>query len=744
MPIFQNRSTPLILLFVSTLFSSALLMFVLQPLFGKLLLPLLGGTPAVWNSCMVFYQSLLFLGYLYAHLIASRLHPQRQVIVHLSVIALSLLALPIALPENLIPPTQNNPTFWIFSTLALAIGLPFFILSTTSPLMQKWFSNIGHKNSADPYFLYAASNTGSLVSLLSYPFLIEPNWGLSAQQADWSMGYLGLCILIALCGAAQWKNYQASQLADSPLTTKITQAPLLSWKTKIYWGALAFVPSSLLLGLTNFISTDIASVPLLWIIPLTVYLLSFVIVFSRWNDKSHSWLIKLQPLFFIPFVAYAFINPADLPYWAYLGFHVIAFFFAVMVCHGELAAQRPHSAHLTTYYLIMSFAGMLGGMFNTFLAPFVFNGIYEYPLMIIAALLLRPSAAELSVKEVAMQLIDPLLLLGIGVGIYFSVTNLIGYFDGIVISLIILTIAVYFMRKRVVAYAGLIGVIICAAMSLHHAESHTLMQERTFFGVMAVRESVLTDENNQPETYHELFHGTTKHGAQRLIAAESKTPLTYYSRPSPMGQLFKTFDQVNENWTIGVVGLGAGALACYAKPSQTWTLYEIDPLVVDIAKNTAYFTYLSQCAPNAVSEVGDARLSLQNKPDGSFDLLMMDAFSSDAVPTHLLTKEAIELYFKKLKPNGILAFHITNRHLLLKKVVSIHAEQMHLAALINEFKPQTDAPLIVATDWVVLAKNSDTLKPLQTSQIGSWQKMPLYFDMPAWTDDFTNIVSIWK
>jgi hypothetical protein len=744
MPIFQNRSTPLILLFVSTLFSSALLMFVLQPLFGKLLLPLLGGTPAVWNSCMVFYQSLLFLGYLYAHLIASRLHAHHQVIVHLGVIALSLLALPIALPENLIPPTQSNPTLWIFSTLALAIGLPFFILSTTSPLMQKWFSNMGHKDSADPYFLYAASNTGSLVSLLSYPFFIEPNWGLSAQQADWSMGYFGLCIFITLCGAVLWKNYPASQASESEPLLSVKQAPALSWKTKIYWGALAFVPSSLLLGLTNFISTDIASVPLLWIIPLTVYLLSFVIVFSRWNDKSHRWLIKFQSLFFIPFVAYAFINPADLPYWAYLAFHVIAFFFAVMVCHGELAAQRPHRAHLTTYYLIMSFAGMLGGMFNTFLAPFVFNGIYEYPLMIIAALLLRPSATELTPKEIAMQLLDPLLLLSVGAGIYFSVTNLIGYFDGIVISLIILTIAIYFLRKRVIAYAGLTGVIICAAMSLHHAESHTLMQERTFFGVMAVRESILSDENNQPETYHELFHGTTKHGAQRLIAAESKTPLTYYSRPSPMGQLFKTFDHANENWTIGVVGLGAGALACYAKPSQTWTLYEIDPLVVAIAKNTAYFTYLSQCAPNAVSEVGDARLSLQTKPDGSFDLLMMDAFSSDAVPTHLLTKEALELYFKKLKPNGILAFHITNRHLLLKKVVSIHAEKMHLAALINEFKPQTDAPLIVATDWVVLAKNMDTLKPLQTSQIGAWQKMPLYFDMPAWTDDFTNIVSIWK
>ena len=738
----QNRSTFLIILFASTLFSSALLMFVLQPLFGKLLLPLLGGTPAVWNSCMVFYQSVLFLGYLYAHLLGTRLNSNVQITVHLAVIGLSFFALPVGLPENLLPPTETNPTFWIFSTLALAIGLPFFILSTTAPLIQKWFAHVGHKDSTDPYFLYAASNTGSLVSLLSYPFLIEPELGLADQQSDWTLGYVVLCLLIASCGFVLWKNYQSIESENVP--TSSPHAPQLSWKTQFYWGALAFVPSSLLLGLTNFISTDIASVPLLWIIPLTVYLLSFVIVFSRWNDKSHAWLVRLQPIFLIPFVAYAFINPADLPYWMYLFFHVIAFFFAIMVCHGELAAQRPHSAHLTTYYLIMSFAGMLGGMFNTFVAPFIFNGIYEYPLMIIAALLLRPSLKKFSLPEIGMQLIDPLLLLAIGVGIYFSVENLIGYFDGIAISLILLTIAVYFLRQRVIAYAGLVGVIIMSAMVVHHSESHTLMQERTFFGVMAVRESVLTDEKDQAETYHELFHGTTKHGAQRLIPTESKTPLTYYSRPSPMGQLFKTFDAQNENWNIGVVGLGAGALTCYAKPSQTWTLYEIDPIVVDIAKNSAYFSYLSQCAPNAISEIGDARLSLQNKPDGTFNLLMMDAFSSDAVPTHLLTREAIELYFKKLKPNGILAFHITNRHLLLKKVVSIHAEQMHLAALINEFKPQTAAPLIVATDWVVLAKNPETLKPLQTSQIGSWQKMPLYFDMPAWTDDFTNIVSIWK
>ena len=290
----------------------------------------------------------------------------------------------------------------------------------------------------------------------------------------------------------------------------------------------------------------------------------------------------------------------------------------------------------------------------------------------------------------------------------------------------------------------LTGAIIFLSLGLHGLSSHTLYQERTFFGVLAVRESVLTDEQNQPEKYHELFHGTTKHGAQRLAANLAKIPLTYYSIPGPMGQLFKEFDNTNQNWTIGIVGLGAGALACYAKDQQNWTLYEIDPLVVDIASNPDYFSYLKLCSRNTTMRVGDARLSLEKEPDQKFDLLVMDAFSSDSVPTHLLTEEALALYFKKLKPNGILAFHITNRHLLLKKVLSIHAEHLHLSALIQEFKPQQELPLVVATDWVVMAKNPETLAPLSQSLIGNWQKMPLYFDMKPWTDDFTNIVSIWK
>ena len=738
-----DRNLSLIFLFAATLFTSASLMFVLQPLFGKILLPLLGGSPAVWNTCMVFYQSILFLGYLYAHYLSTRYSQHRQILIHTAVILISFFALPLALPENTVPPTDSNPTFWLLWTLFLAIGLPFFVVSTTAPLIQKWFANVGHHTSHDPYYLYAASNTGSLIALLSYPFLLEPNVGLANQKSYWSVGYLILCLLIAGCAFALWKNRQTTEQQEDDQNAAADENNL-SLATKLHWLALAFVPSSLLLGLTNFISTDIASVPLLWIIPLTLYLLSFVIVFSKWNDKIHPLMVKLQPLFLLPFIAYAFINPADLPYWAYLILHLIAFFFAVMVCHGELAKLRPHTRHLTTFYLIMSFAGMLGGMFNTFVAPFVFNAVYEYPIMIVAALLLRPGLKLSLNTGLLLQIIIPALLVIAGIIVHATVDDLLQYFDVIVISLIGLTLLTYLLRARPVGFALMTGAIIFLALGVHSLSSHTLYQERTFFGVLAVREAVLTDEQGQPESYHELFHGTTKHGAQRLAANLSQIPLTYYSRPGPMGQLFKEYDNNDQAWNIGVVGLGAGALACYAKDQQNWTLYEIDPLVVDIASNPIYFSYLSQCARNATMRVGDARLSLEKEPDQHFDLLVMDAFSSDSVPTHLLTKEALELYFKKLKPGGILAFHMTNRHLSLKKVLSINAEALHLASLIQEFKPQQDIPLVVATDWVVMAKQAETLEPLRLSLLGKWQKMPLYFDMKPWTDDFTNIVSIWK
>ncbi len=735
----SKQNPLLVLLFAGTLFISATLMFVLQPMFGKILLPFLGGTPAVWNTCMVFYQTLLFLGYLYAHYLSTRLNQHRQIQIHAVVIAISFIALPLALPENTIPPTDSDPTFWLLGTLLIAIGLPFFIVSTTSPLLQKWFAGLGHHSSEDPYYLYAASNAGSMLALLSYPFLIEPNIGLIEQRSTWSIGYGLLCLLIIGCATTLWRSQKTTLDNEANDSEIITELP---WKTKLHWLALAFVPSSLLLGLTNFISTDIASAPLLWIIPLVLYLLTFILVFSTWADKIHPLMLAFQPIVLLPFIAFSFVDPAALPFWLNLIIHLLAFFLAVMVCHGELAKNRPHTRHLTTFYLIMSFAGMLGGMFNTFVAPFIFNAVYEYPIMIVAALLLRPG---LSTKKPGLSALFPILLLCLGVAIYLFSDNLSQSLIYIATNALILLVGIsYNFRSKPLTLALLSAVIIFFSLGIQHLLTNTLYQERSFFGVLSVRESVLINENNHPEKYHELFHGTTKHGAQRLASHLQTTPLTYYSRPGPMGQLFSVFDHQNDHWKVGAIGLGAGALLCYAKPQQHWTLYEIDPLVIEVAENPKYFNYLKRCSQNSTMVVGDARLSLANEPDKKFDLLIMDAFSSDSVPTHLLTREAIALYFAKLKTDGILAFHITNRHLQLKKVISDHARQLKLAALIQEFKPQQKKPLVIATDWVVMARKTETLNPLRQSNLGNWQKLPLYFDMKPWTDDFTNIIGIWK
>jgi SAM-dependent methyltransferase len=723
--------------FAGTLFVSATLMFVLQPLFGKLLLPLLGGTPAVWNTCMVFYQTLLFGGYSYAHWLSSR-SSQRQIQVHSALMIVSFFVLPVALPDNPQPPTEGNPALWLIWTLFVSIGLPFFVVSTTAPLLQKWFSQLGHRSSDDPYYLYAASNAGSLLALLSYPFLIEPSIGLANQRTFWSLGYGLLCILIVICALSLWRRMPEEE-TDTPNSPDEVEP--LSTRQQLHWLALAFVPSSLLLGLTQYISTDIAAVPLLWILPLTLYLLTFILVFSKWGDALRPMMLSAQPAVLLVFIAYSFINPAVLPYWVDLILHCLAFFLAVMVCHGELAKHRPHAAYLTRYYLVMSFAGMLGGLFNTFVAPFVFNAVYEYPIMIVAALLLRPGFFQ---GKWYLQAVFPFLVLVLGWTVYASSEQLFDYLDIIGGALILLAGLTYSVRRSPLGLGLLTAVILLFTLGLHGLASNTLYQERSFFGVLSVRETVIADENQKPEKVYELYHGTTKHGAERLTAANITTPLTYYSRPGPIGQLFSEFDVENRNWRVGAVGLGAGALACYAKAGQDWSYYEIDPLVVSVAQNPTWFHYLERCNKQAKMVVGDARLSLTHEPDHSFDLLIMDAFSSDAVPTHLLTREALELYFSKLKPDGLLAFHITNRHLALKKVLANHLESLHLYGVLQEFKPETELPLVVATDWVVMTQQPQRLERLQQSRLGHWQKLPLSFGLQPWTDDFTHIIGIWK
>ncbi|MGZ5054906.1 MAG: fused MFS/spermidine synthase [Methylobacter sp.] len=742
-PQFIDKSSfPLFFLFSCTLFLSAALMFVLEPMFGKLLLPLVGGTPALWNTCMVFYQTLLFLGYLYAHWLSMLNTNQRQIQIHVALVIFSMFALPVALPKEAVPPMDSNPSWWLIQTLLLAIGLPFFVVCSTSPLLQKWFSRIGHRSSHDPYFLYAANNSGSLLALLNYPFLIEPHVGLVEQRLLWNIFFVLLCLLIIACAFSFWRIQRQNRTEDNNVEGFVPDCdrqPTIS--EQLHWLVFAFVPSSLLLGLTQFINTDIAPVPLLWIVPLTLYILSLVLVFSKWADRIHSAMLVMQPALLPVFIVYSFITPTLLPYWLNLILHAMSFFLAVMVCHGELAKRRPHAQYLTRFYLVMSFGGMLGGLFNTFAAPFIFSAVYEYPVMIVFALLLRPGLLD---GKWYINIIFPLFVFILGLTIFLSTDQILSHFDIIGGVLILLAGLTYSFRRIPIGLGLLTAVILIFTMRLYGLASNVLFQGRNFFGVLSVRETVIADENRQPERIHELYHGTTEHGSERLTVANSMTPQTYYSRLGPVGQLFSEFDADNQNWNIGAVGLGAGALACYGKEKQIWRFYEIDPLVVEIAKNPRWFNYLSRCNNHVDIVIGDARLSLAKEVDHSFDLLILDAFSSDAIPTHLLTREAFELYFKKLKNDGLLAIHITNRHLALEKVLADHVNHFHFAALFQKFKPEIDVPLVVATDWVVMSKQHELLLRLLQNGAGQWRKLPSPSDLRPWTDDFTQVVGIWK
>lgn len=714
---------------------------------------------------MVFYQSLLFFGYLYAHFLPTKLKFAHQALLHLGIFALSLAVLPVGLSEDAAPSSDSNPIFWLLGTLSIAIGLPFFVVSTTAPLLQKWFSQLGHSSSEDPYFLYAASNAGSLLALLSYPFLIEPVFGLTQQALYWSVGFAVFGISLCFCTYLYWKSHSKSNNEQDLKQEKETQEETiadttLQKSTILHWLALAFVPSSLLLGVTNYISTDIAAVPLLWILPLSLYLLSFVIVFSRQGDRIHPLMVAIQPIVLLPLIAFSFINPAAIPYWLNLIFNVLAFFVAAMVCHGQLANNRPSTTHLTQYYLIMSFGGMLGGLFITFVAPAIFNSVIEYPLMIVAALLLRPTLTKENetltllgqdFPDWAHWIVDaalPLVILLTGILIYFSDISIGRNIDVIGVVLLVLAGLSYALRHRPVRYGLFVGSLLVLAMGLHVALSNVIYRERTFFGVLSVHNTVLPEQTatgRVPRRFRELWHGTTKHGAQHLDASMKCEPLNYYSRPGPIGQFFKTFDEQSQDWNIGVIGLGAGTMAAYAKPGQHWRFLEIDPEVNHIASDPKYFTYLSDCHSSDVKlEAGDGRLLLKAIPDHSLNLLVLDAFSSDAIPTHLLTREALALYQQKLTTDGYLAFHITNRHLDLQKILSSLAWDMKYSLLAQQFYPVEEKPQITRADWVIMARNETLLKPLKQKTSGNWKTLPLDLRLKPWTDDFTNVFSVWK
>jgi SAM-dependent methyltransferase len=737
----------LLVIFALAMFLGATLLFMVEPMFGKMALPLLGGSPAVWNTCLVFYQGALLAGYLYAHLAPKWLGVRRQAAFHLGLLLLILFTLPIGIFHGWTPPPTANPVAWLLLLLMLSVGLPFFVVSTTAPLLQKWFAHTGHTSAHDPYFLYGASNLGSLLALVAYPVLIEPYLRLHHQAWAWAGGYALLLALVALCGVMLWRTSAPAGTApgpDAPIAAAGAEAvpptaALLTLSQRAWWVLLAFAPSSLLLGVTTFLSTDIAAVPLLWVIPLIIYLLTFVLVFARKPIIPHRIMVLVEP-FLIIFLAITFFARLKGAVWQTLPFHLLAFFCIAMVCHGELMHSRPPADHLTEFYLWISVGGVLGGIFNALVAPILFSSVIEYPLIIAVACLLRPSLSP-PTERPNPRLWDFLLPLFLGVLLALLAWAFRMMPDRLkLVALLVIACSAgaicYSFRFRPLRLALGVGVLIIAGSWVVIHPDRVLFQERNFFGVSKVTADAAGH-------YRILTHGFTVHGAQSLDPARRREPLTYFSRTGPLGQVFEVFSGPQAKKEVAIIGLGTGTIACYGQAGQHFTFYEIDPAMERIARDPRYFTYLSECPAQVKVILGDARLSLKSAPASFYDMIILDAFSSDAIPIHLVTREAMRLYLSKLKPGGILVFHISNRYLDLKLVLGNLARDAGLIALSNsdlKLSDQDRRNKKLPSAWVVMARQRQDLGGLAKDQ--RWRTLPPRPGKALWTDDFSNIWSV--
>ncbi len=714
-------------LWIVTIFLSALLVFSVQPMFAKMVLPLLGGSPAVWSTALVFFQAALLAGYLYAHLSATWLTPARQVAVHLFLLAAATFALPIGVGAETVP-TIGQPILWLLAFLLLSVGLPFFTLSANAPLLQSWFARTGHPAARDPYFLYAASNLGSMLALLGYPFFFERVLDVRAQSGAWTFGFCTLILLIAACGAFIWRQKPVGPLAGAAALAE--EAPI-TWKVRGRWIMLAAVASSLLVGVTAHLSVDVAAVPLLWVVPLALYLLTFALVFAHRPPVRHDWIVSLLPICVVALAALFWLR---LPLWMSVPLHLSAFFVMAMMCHGELARQRPSAARATEFYLLMSLGGVIGGALSALLAPHIFNSVLEYPLAVVLACWLRPAPrTERNWQGYALDIALPILLIAATRPFVFQIFSSSLRPSLAFVALCVLAITPLVVRRRPLRFALCIAALLSFVPGQAITELKPLLELRSFFGVHRVHAG-------DGGAVHVLTHGTTIHGMQYTDPARRCEPLMYYTPDGPFGQALaaRTGDLRRER--VGVIGLGAGGTAVYRRPGENWTYYEIDPLVRHIAQSTPYFTFLRDCAPDVRIELGDARVTLRAVPARSFDVLVVDAFSSDSIPIHLLTREAVALYFDKLRQGGMVLMHISNRYLDLAPVLARIAADLDLEVRLQMYR--TKGQNVTSSDWVVLVERSADLGPMAGD--ARWQKPAYGAAVSLWTDSFSNIFDVLK
>lgn len=730
------------LLFSATLFTSAGLLFWIQPLIAKTLLPLLGGAPAVWNTCLLFFQTTLLIGYLYALASSRWLGLRAQVALHLFflvLIAYYLLRSPVhaPVPASLQAP---GPTLWLLQTLLVSIGLPFFIISASNPLLQGWFSKSQHDLAGDPYFLFAASNAGSLIALLAFPFLLEPNLGLSEQYRWWRLGFAVLATLICLIA-----------LALKPLGSKVQKLPEeaieseshVSVFRRLRWMALSFVPSSLMLGVTTYITSDVASVPLLWVIPLALYLLTFVLAFARRQFASTAALSRVLVVAALV-VTLIISSGATEPAWALILANLGFFFIAALTCHRQLAHDRPSTTHLAEYYLWIAFGGALGSFFNVFIAPLLFSSIVEYPLAIGLACLLQHWGTNDDNRQSSFDYRDVVYPLGLYVlTAGLAVLAIYSRVNSSTIKLIIvlaapLIIINHFFRERPIRFALGLGAVMLASLLYTGATDRTLYAHRNFFGTIRVT----TDSTGKINSFHS---GNTIHGRQFMDQSRRCEPISYHHEHGPLGQVMAVFNAAPANQNVAVIGLGVGVMAAYSKSGQQWTFYEIDPDVINLARNSQHFSYLQNCAGGSLNVVeGDARLNLQGAPAGHFGLIVFDAFSSDAIPVHLLTQQSLDLYLSKLAPGGILAFNISSRSLNLKPILADLAASRNLMCIgFDDLKPDS----VEGKDpsqWVVMARSPEEISNLSINS--QWKRLNGNAGARVWSDDYSNILRaiIWE
>jgi len=732
-------------LFALAIFTSAALVFVVQPMITKLILPQLGGSPAVWNTAMVFFQAALLLGYGYAHALQQVKSLRVQLVVHLALLALAALVLPLHVSGVLGEPDSSRPILWLLGVLALSVGAPFAILSATAPLLQAWYARVraGEPDAQNPYVLYAASNLGSFIALLAYPVLIEPLLRLNTQTLSWTAGYAGFFILAVILAVHAWGARAAPEAAPLARTEPI---PLIE---KGKWVLLAAAPSSLMLGVTQHLTTDVASAPFLWVIPLALYLLTFVIAFQSKPLIPQPVTLLLQAVFVS---ICAWMLPFNTAYWAILFIvHLGTFFFTALMCHQALAARRPPPDRLTEFYLLLSLGGVLGGAFNALLAPVIFDTVREYPLVLLLALFARPrETARPQLSDWFCGVASVLLALT-PLGLFWALRQDWGLWQVLSFDLAASIAYTLFAVAGVMAFLArqqrtlmIVALTILTFAAHGVAGRYTWVAgDRSFFGILRIAGY---DDSRLGGRVHMLLHGTTLHGAQVQSGPNKCLPMLYYATVTPIGQAMLKMQNANpEGVVAGVVGLGTGAMAAYVRPQDRLTYYEIDPLVERFARDGKKFSFVEQCAEGPVDVVmGDARLSLAKEPAGKFDILIIDAFSSDAVPTHLLTVEAIQTYLKALKPDGVVVLHLSNRNLEITSPAIAAAKALGVPALHQIYYEDGNAPANAeaSTEALLLAPTPAGSVLFEVDP--RWDR-PQPTTVRPWTDDYTNLVgSLWR